>query len=160
MQVLNLPPANLKIVRRANRLEVFDPLRRRFVALTSEEWVRQHFVLFLQTHRGFPPEVIANEVSLQLNGTHKRCDTIVYGPHAEPLLIVEYKSPEVEISQHTFDQISRYNMRLRVSWLIVSNGLQHFCCHIDYEHNSYHFLPDVPTYAQVIGERETTTLNR
>ena len=152
MQALNLPPADLKIVRRTHRLEVFDPLRRRFVALTPEEWVRQHFVHFLQSHRGFPPEVIANEVSLQLNGTHKRCDTVVYGPHAEPILIVEYKAPEVEITQRTFDQISRYNMQLRVEWLVVSNGLQHFCCHIDYEHNSYRFLPEVPTYAQVIGE--------
>lgn len=152
MQALNLPPAQLKIVRHANRLKVFDPLRRRFVALTPEEWVRQHFVSFLQTHRSFPPEVIANEVSLQLNGTRKRCDTIVYGPYAEPLLIIEYKAPEIEITQRTFDQISRYNMRFHVNWLIVSNGMQHFCCRIDYEHNSYRFLPEIPTYAQVIGE--------
>lgn len=150
MQALNLPQAALKIVRRNGRLTVFDSLRRRYVALTPEEWVRQHFVRFLQTHKGFPPEVIANEVSLSLNGTQKRCDTVVYGPHAEPLMIVEYKAPEVEITQRTFDQISRYNIRLRVAWLVVSNGLQHFCCHIDYTTSQYRFLPDIPSYDEIL----------
>ena len=150
MQALNLPPADLKIVRRDGRLTVFDPLRRRYVTLTPEERVRQHFVRFLQTHKGFPPEVIANEVSLSLNGTQKRCDTVVYGPHAEPLMIVEYKAPEGEITQRTFDQISRYNIRLRVGWLVVSNGRQHFCCHIDYTTYQYHFLPDIPSYDEML----------
>ena len=151
MQALNLPPAALKIVRRDGRLMTFDPLRRRYVTLTPEEWVRQHFVRFLQTHKGFPPEVIANEVSLSLNGTRKRCDTVVYGPHAEPLMIVEYKAPEVQITQRTFDQINRYNMRLHVAWLVVSNGMQHFCCHIDYTTNQYRFLPDIPSYAELLA---------
>ena len=128
MQALNLPPADLKIVRRDGRLTVFDPLRRRYVTLTPEERVRQHFVRFLQTHKGFPPEVIANEVSLSLNGTQKRCDTVVYGPHAEPLMIVEYKA----------------------GWLVVSNGRQHFCCHIDYTTCQYHFLPDIPSYDEML----------
>ena len=149
MQALNLPPADLKIVRRDGRLTVFDPLRRRYVTLTPEERVRQHFVRFLQTHKGFPPEVIANEVSLSLNGTQKRCDTVVYGPHAEPLMIVEYKAPEVEITQRAFDQISRYNISLRVKWLIVSNGLEHYCCRIDYEGGTYRFVEDIPSYGDL-----------
>lgn len=149
MQKLNLPPADLLIAHRGSRLTVFDPLRRRYVALTPEEWVRQHFVGYLQTCKGYPPEVIANEVSLSLNGTRKRCDSVVYGPHAEPLMIVEYKAPDVEITQRTFDQISRYNIRLHVEWLVVSNGLQHFCCHIDYGSGQYRFLPDIPRYEEV-----------
>ncbi len=151
MDALNLPPANLKTQCRNGRTEVFDALRRRYVRLTPEEWVRQHFVRFLQDHRGFPAEVIANEVSLTLNGTQKRCDTVVYGPHAEPVMIVEYKAPEVEITQRTFDQICRYNIQMHVRWLIVSNGLQHFCCHVDYATATCRFLPDIPTYAQILG---------
>ena len=157
-QRLNLPPADLRIARRGERLTVFDPLRRRYVALTPEEWVRQHFVHFLQKERGFPPEVIANEVSLSLNGTRKRCDTVIYGAHAEPLMIVEYKAPEVEITQHTFNQIGRYNIRLRVEWLVVSNGMQHFCCHIDYESGQYRFLPQIPSYAEIADENHPDAL--
>ncbi len=149
MQRLNLPPVDLRIARRGERLTVFDTLRRRHVALTPEEWVRQHFVSYLQTCKGYPPEVMANEVSLSLNGTRKRCDTVIYGPHAEPRMIIEYKASDVEISQRTFDQISRYNIRLRVEWLVVSNGMQHFCCHIDYASGQYRFLPDIPSYAEI-----------
>ena len=154
MQALNLPPAPLQTRRNGQRLEVFDPLRRRFVRLTPEEWVRQHFVVYLQTDFGIPPQVIANEVSLRLNGTQKRCDTVVYGPHAEPLMIVEYKAPEVEITQRTFDQICRYNMQLHVRWLVVSNGMQHYCCFIDYDRATYHFQPQLPSYAQLLGTAE------
>ena len=149
MQALNLPKTDLKIVRKGERLMVFDALRRRWVALTPEEWVRQHFVRFLQEQRQFPAGAMANEVTVELNGMRKRCDTLVYGRHAEPLMIVEYKAPTVEISQQVFDQICRYNMRLRVRWLIVSNGLQHYCCLIDYDSMTYSFLPDVPCYGEL-----------
>ena len=151
MEALNLPKADLNIVRQGHRLMVFDTLRQRFVALTPEEWVRQHFVRFLQSHRGFPAGVIANEVTVELNGMRKRCDTLVYGPHAEPLMVVEYKAPQVGITQQVFDQICRYNMRLRVRWLVVSNGLQHFCCHIDYDRMSYTFLPEVPCFQDLLA---------
>lgn len=146
MQALNLPRTELRIVRKGGRLVVFDVLRHRFVALTPEEWVRQHFVRFLQQHRHFPAGAIANEVAVELNGMRKRCDTLVYGLHAEPLMIVEYKAPSVGITQAVFDQICRYNMQLRVRWLVVSNGLQHYCCRIDYDSMTYTFLPDVPCY--------------
>ena len=152
MQALNLPKTDLKIVRKGERLMVFDALRHRYVALTPEEWVRQHFVRFLQEHRQFPAGVIANEVTVELNGMRKRCDTLVYGRHAEPLMIVEYKAPTVEISQQVFDQICRYNMRLRVNWLVVSNGLHHYCCRIDYDRMSYTFLPEVPCYGELEQE--------
>ena len=149
MQALNLPRTELRIVRKGGRLSVFDALRHRFVALTPEEWVRQHFVHFLQQERHFPAGAIANEVTVELNGMRKRCDTLVYGPHAEPLMIVEYKAPSVSISQTVFDQICRYNMQLRVRWLVVSNGLQHYCCRIDYDRMCYTFLPDIPCYGEL-----------
>ena len=108
--------------------------------------VRQVFVHFLIQHKGYPAECIGNEVSITLNGTKKRCDSVIYGCNAQPTMIVEYKSPQVEITQNVFEQISRYNIKLRVKWLIVSNGMQHYCCRIDYENATYEFVEDIPTY--------------
>ncbi len=150
MDTLNLPQAALKIISKDGKQQVFDILRRKYVALTPEEWVRQHFVHYLISARGFPAECIGNEVSITLNGTRKRCDTVVYGRNAEPIMIVEYKSPQVEITQQVFDQISRYNIRLKVKWIIVSNGLQHYCCRIDYESGTSRFLKDIPSYSDIL----------
>ena len=149
MQTLNLPQTELKLQQRDDALYVFDVLRRRYVRLTPEEWVRQHFVHFLVQYKGFPQELLANEVSLSLNKTTKRCDTVLYGRHAEPMMIVEYKAPHIQLSQRTFDQICRYNIVLRVPYLIVSNGLQHYCCHIDLERQTYVFLHEIPDYKDI-----------
>lgn len=149
MQALNLPKTDLKIVVRDGKPRVFDVLRRRYVALTPEEWVRQHFVQYLIQGKGYPAECIGNEVSISLGALRKRCDTVVYGCHAEPRMIVEYKSPDVAITQQVFDQISRYNICLHVDWLVVSNGLQHYCCHVDYAEGSYRFVEDIPPYEAI-----------
>ena len=149
MQELNLPKTELKIITKDGKLHVFDVLRRKYVALTPEEWVRQQFVHFLIGQKGYPAECIGNEVPINLNGTKKRCDTVVYGGNAQPTMIVEYKSPQVEITQQVFEQVSRYNIKLRVKWLIVSNGLQHYCCQIDYESGTYQFVEDIPSYDDI-----------
>ena len=149
MQTLNLPKTDLKIITKDGKLQVFDILRQKYVALTPEEWVRQQFVHYLIQHKGYPAECIGNEVSITLNGTKKRCDSVVYGCNAQPTMIVEYKSPNVDITQDVFEQISRYNVKLRVKWLIVSNGLQHYCCRIDYENGTYQFVEDIPTYEAI-----------
>ena len=146
MLSLNLPAFDAKIAARNGKNVIFDVIRRRYVALTPEEWVRQHFVHFLLAHKGYPLWLMANEVQVQLNGTKKRCDTVLYRRDLTARMIVEYKAPEIEITQKVFDQITRYNMVLKVDYLIVSNGLQHYCCRIDYEHNSYTFLQDIPEY--------------
>lgn len=146
MLSLNLPAFDAKIAARNGKNVIFDVIRRRYVALTPEEWVRQHFVHFLLAHKGYPQAPMANEVQVQLNGTKKRCDTVLYRRDLTARMIVEYKAPEIEITQKVFDQITRYNMVLKVDYLIVSNGLQHYCCRIDYEHNSYTFLQDIPEY--------------
>ena len=148
MEALNTQKTDLKIVTREGKQLVFDVLRRKYVSLTPEEWVRQQFVHFLVNGKG---ACIGNEVSIRLGSTRKRCDTVVYGRHAEPLMIVEYKAPGVEITQQVFEQISRYNIRLRVQWLIVSNGLQHYCCHIDYSSGTYRFVEDIPPYSDIAG---------
>lgn len=149
MQALNLPKTELKVISKDGKQQVFDILRRRFVVLTPEEWVRQQFVHFLIRHKGYPAECIGNEVSITLGATKKRCDTVVYGSHAEPLMVIEYKSPSVEITQKVFEQICRYNIKMRVEWLIVSNGLQHYCTRIDYENGTYQFVEDIPAFPSI-----------
>ncbi|MBQ1723524.1 MAG: type I restriction enzyme HsdR N-terminal domain-containing protein [Muribaculaceae bacterium] len=147
---LNLPTYTFNIKAKPNGSKViFDTLRRRFVTLTPEEWVRQHFVRFLVDEKGFPAALMANEVSLTQNGIKRRCDTLVADATGNPLVIVEYKAPHIEISQNTFDQIVRYNMVLHASYLIVSNGLNHYCCRINYADDSYVFLNDIPSYSDL-----------
>lgn len=129
---------------------IFDAIRRRYVALTPEEWVRQHFVNFLMVHKGYPRELLANEVQILLNGMKKRCDTVLYKRDLTARMIIEYKAPDVEITQAVFNQIMRYNMVLRVEYLVISNGLQHYCCQMDYEKNQYIFLNDIPSYTTLL----------
>lgn len=150
MLSLNLPAFETKITTREGKNVIFDVIRKRFVALTPEEWVRQHFVNFLITHKGFPQTLMANEVNLNLNGTKKRCDTVLYKRDLSARMIIEYKAPHIEITQQVFDQITRYNMVLKVDYLIVSNGLQHYCCLIDYTNQSYTFLKDIPDYSSLL----------
>lgn len=147
---LNLPEYPLKVKKNGSRLSVFDRLRKRYVALTPEEWVRQHFVEYLIEEKQFPAALMANEVSLTQNGIKRRCDTLVADREGQPLVIVEYKAPEIEITQQVFDQIVRYNMVLRARYLMVSNGMTHYCCQIDYANNTYSFLNDIPEYAELL----------
>ena len=151
MLELNLPPFEKKIIQRDDKPFIFDVIRRQYVALTPEEWVRQHFVHFLIHHKGFPHSLMANEVQLKLNGMSRRCDTVVYDRTLRPRVIVEYKAPSVNITQQVFDQICRYNMVLQVDYLIVSNGLAHYCCKVDYTTRSYSFLCEVPCYNEIIA---------
>ncbi|MBQ6801335.1 MAG: type I restriction enzyme HsdR N-terminal domain-containing protein [Bacteroidaceae bacterium] len=149
MLSLNLPPYATKIAVRDGKNSIWDIIRRKYVALTPEEWVRQHFVHFLVEHKGYPVSLLANEVALTLNGTSRRCDTVLYDRTLSPRMIIEYKAPHIPITQKVFDQISRYNLVFRVDYLIVSNGLSHYCCRMDYDHQSYEFLKDVPEYREL-----------
>lgn len=146
---LNLPDFQVKIAVTDGKKMVFDPLRRKYVALTPEEWVRQHFVHFLIQHKGYPSGLLANEVQLTLNGTRKRCDTVLYDRTRTPRMIIEYKAPTVPITRQVFDQITRYNIVLKVDYLIVSNGLEHYCCKVDYERFCCNFLKGIPDYAML-----------
>lgn len=128
-------------------MKVFDPLRQKYVAMTPEEYVRQHFTAWLIGSFGYPASLTSNEVSITLNDTRRRCDTVVYRSNGTPLMIVEYKAPTVAITQEVFDQIARYNMVLRSKFLVVSNGMRHYCCEMDYEHDSYTFLPKIPEWS-------------
>lgn len=143
---LNLPPAPLSISRQRGRVVVFDVLRRKHVALTPEEWVRQHFIHYLITEKGYPAALMGNEVPITLNGMSRRCDSVLYDTCLRPRIIMEYKAPDVPLTQKVFDQISRYNIVMRVDYLIISNGLTHYCCRMDYENNTYQFLREIPEY--------------
>lgn len=148
---LQLPPISSEIRATANgRYEIFDPQRRRFITLSAEEWVRQHFVLFLIHHLGYPSSLIANEISLNIGGITRRCDTVVYSPSdGKPLMIVEYKAPSIAITQGVFEQIRSYNSALHAEYLVVSNGKKHFCCHMDYTTMTATFLPEIPLWESI-----------
>ena len=129
---------------------IFDFLRRKYVALTPEEWVRQHFTHFLVSQKGYPKTLLANEAQLQIGDKHLRCDTVLYNKEMQPLMIVEYKAPQIQLQQKTFDQIAAYNLLLHADFLVVSNGLQHYCCQMVYEQRTYRFLTEIPDYATLI----------
>lgn len=150
MFALNLPYANTKIVVRNEKQMVFDFLRKRFVALTPEEWVRQQFTHFLVEHKGYPAMFIGNEITLSLGRLSRRCDSVVFNKSAEPVMIIEYKAPTVKITQKVFEQICSYNIALHAPYLTVSNGLQSYCCRIDKEANTYEFLKDIPAYGELL----------
>ncbi len=145
---LNLPQAPLRLKEEEGKLKVFDPLRKKFVALTPEEYVRQNFTAWLIGPLRYPAALMSNEVALNLNGLYRRCDTLIFNRRGKPFMIVEYKAPEVEITQKVFDQIVRYNMVLQADYIVVSNGLRHFCCRIDYSNYTYRFTPNIPDYQE------------
>ncbi len=146
---LNLPEYDINVTERGGRQQIFDFLRRRFVALTPEEWVRQNFTHFLVEHKGYPKALLANEMQLSIGDKRLRCDTLLYNKEMQPLMIIEYKAPHIQIQQKTFDQIVAYNLLLHADYLVVSNGLQHYCCLMDYEQRSYRFLTEIPDYAAI-----------
>lgn len=155
MPALNLPCAQLKLRRDDTGMpQVYDEYRLRWVKLTPEEWVRQHFTAWLRDYRGYLKHRIATEVALTLNDTPRRCDAVIYGDDAKPLMVIEFKAPSVRITQKTFDQIVRYNMVLHVPLLMVSNGMKHICCAIDYDKETYEFLADVPRYSELVDYTE------
>lgn len=146
---LNLPEFDIRLDRTPEGVKVYDSLRRKWLVLTPEEWVRQHFVNYLVSVKDFPPALIANEISLRFNGMARRCDTVVYDRNLRPLVIVEYKAPEIAITQKVFDQIARYNSVLNAPYLIVSNGMHHYCCRFDSSSGQYSFLHDIPVYGEL-----------
>jgi hypothetical protein len=146
MTPLNLPPYEIRVRTAQCRQQIFDCLRRRYVALTPEEWVRQHFVHYLINEKGYPQGLLANEVELRVGEKKLRCDTLLYNKVLQPQMILEYKAPEITLTQRVFDQIAVYNMQLHVDYLVVSNGLSHYCCRMDYEQQRYTFLSDIPDY--------------
>lgn len=145
---LNLPPFPLKLSRSQNKTYVFDVLRKKNLLLTPEEWVRQHWIHFLHEHKNYPKSLMQAEGGLLLNELQKRSDLIIFNTQGEKILLAEFKAPGVKISEKTFEQISRYNSIHKIPLLLVSNGLHHYYCRINFEEGSYTFLTDLPNYNQ------------
>lgn len=146
MQLLNLPTYKFRIKSNENKLFIFDILRKKYVSLTSEEWVRQHYIHYLIEEKNYPISLIAVEKKLIINQLTKRTDILVFNSSGEPYIIVECKAPNVKINQDTFNQIARYNLKLNAKFLILTNGIEHFYCSMDFEKEQYHFLQEIPAY--------------
>jgi len=149
MQKLNLPFYQFRIREKDGQNEIFDAIRHKFVVLTPEEWVRQNFIRYLSEEKNIPEIMMAVEKALSLNTLTKRSDILIFGSSGKPLMIVECKAPEVKIDQKVFEQISRYNLALKVNYLVVTNGLEHYCAKIDFITGSYSFLENIPDYKEI-----------
>lgn len=146
---LNLPPYPARVKEADGRRQIFDILRRKYVALTPEEWVRQHFIHYLIDYKGYPAALLANEVPLQVGEKRVRADSVLYDRQLRPRLIIEYKAPTIPLTQKVFDQITVYNLLLHVDYLIVSNGLETYICKMDYTNHTYRFLEMIPDYKNI-----------
>ncbi len=148
MSILNLPEYNFKFKEEEEEGKklIFDEIRKAYVAMTPEEWVRQNFLKYLQHEKKFPQSLISVEKALQVYKLKKRADIVVYNNSAKPILIVECKAPHIKITQDAFDQAARYNIKLRVNYLVITNGIEHYCCKVDLRENNYTFLKEIPEY--------------
>lgn len=146
MQKLNFSSYKFRIKNNENKLLIFDVIRKKFVVLQPEEWVRQHCIHYLIEEKKYPISLINVEKELKINNLRKRYDIVVYNPDGSIKLIVECKSFKINITQNTFDQIARYNLALNASYLMVTNGINHYYCFMDYTDKRYQFLKDIPDY--------------
>ena len=146
MRKLNFQLYNFRFKNSENKVSIFDAIRKKFIILTPEEWVRQHVVQFLLEEKKYPHSLINVEKVLKVNGLRKRYDVVVYNSDGSIFILIECKAPEIKIAQATFDQIARYNMTMRASFLMVTNGLNHYFCQMDFENEKYHFLEELPNY--------------
>ena len=146
MQKLNFPQYSFRFKNNENKLSIFDDIRKKFVILQPEEWVRQHCVHFLLNDKNYPKSYVNVEKQLTINQLTKRYDIVVFNTDGSIHLVVECKAPTVSINQSAFDQIARYNLTLNATYLMVSNGINHYYCQMDYEHKRYQFLEDLPSY--------------
>ncbi|WP_035672242.1 type I restriction enzyme HsdR N-terminal domain-containing protein [Flavobacterium sp. 83] len=146
MQKLNFQLYNFRFKNSENKVSIFDEIRKKFIILTPEEWVRQHVVQFLLEEKKYPKSLINVEKVLKVNGLRKRYDIVVFNPDGSIFILIECKAPEIKIAQATFDQIARYNMTMQAQFLMVTNGLNHYFCQMDFENEKYAFLENLPNY--------------
>ncbi len=146
---LNLPPYPFQLQRRNEKVYIFDELRKKYLLVTPEEWVRQHWIQHLINQKGVSKGLIQSEGGLKLNNLQKRTDLIVFNTAGERILIAEFKAPDIKITQTVFDQIARYNFVYKIPLLLVSNGLNHYYCQVDFENEVYQFIEDLPLLTYV-----------
>lgn len=147
LPLLNFPKADFKLKEQEGKLFILDVVRRKYVVLTPEEWVRQHCIHYLRDVKKFPVSLMSVERGFRTNTLNLRYDLAAFNKKAEAVLLVECKAPEVNIDQQTFDQIAAYNLELKVPYLMVTNGIKHFCCVMDFAAKRYQFLKDIPMFS-------------
>lgn len=147
---LNLPEYKFRFREQNEQQQIFDSFRKKFVVLTPEEWVRQNFLMYLVNEKNVPQSLISVEAGLKVYKRSKRTDIVIFNKTGNPLAIVECKAPTVKVNQEVFDQIVRYNIALKVKFLIVTNGLEHYCCSLDYENSTYKFHQEIPDYQNIL----------
>jgi len=148
MQKLNFPVYSFRLKNSENKVSIFDQIRKKFILLTPEEWVRQHTVEYLIKEKKYPLSYINVEKLIKINDRNKRYDVVVFNPSGEIFLLIECKAPEISISQSTFDQIARYNLVLKAKYLMFTHGLNHYFCQMDIEKERYNFLKDLPDFTK------------
>lgn len=149
MEKLNLPQYPIKLKKEGDKQYIFDTIRKKYLVLTPEEWVRQNFINYLIKEKEYPSTLISIEKGLKLNELQKRADALIYGKDGNPLLLIEFKAAKVKITQETFEQVARYNKVFKVPYLVVTNGMNHYCSKIDFKENSFQFLEDIPSYKEL-----------
>ena len=148
LQELNFPKFSFRFKNKENKISIFDVIRKRFVILQPEEWVRQHCIHYLIDYKGYPKSLINIEKELIINSLRKRYDIVIFNSDGSIHLIVECKAPAININQNVFDQIALYNLSLNATYLMISNGINHYYCQMDFKNEKYHFLKDIPEYTQ------------
>ena len=151
MRSLNLPTYSFKLKYSDDSEHIYDQFRKKYVRLTPEEWVRQNFAQFLIDEKEYPRGRMVIEKSLHFNNMKKRCDILVYDATSNPLVMVECKAPEVKIKKEVFDQIAVYNLFFKVRYLMVSNGLEHYMCRVDFDKRKTEFLTSIPAYHELVS---------
>jgi hypothetical protein len=146
MQQLNLPQYPVKLKEEKGTKYIFDPIRKKYLVLLPEEWVRQNFIQYLINEKSFPSTLIAIEKGLKLNELQKRADIVIYDNKGQPIVLIECKAPKVKINQEVFEQVARYNIVFKVPYLVVTNGIEHYCAKVDLKENSFEFLQELPVY--------------
>ncbi|WP_367331509.1 type I restriction enzyme HsdR N-terminal domain-containing protein [Sphingobacterium multivorum] len=146
---LNLPPYQAKISKKNNAIYIFDELRKKDLVLTPEEWVRQHWINYLSLMKNYPKALMHIEGGLKLNNLQKRSDLLIYNSSGHKVVLAEFKAPHIKITQQVFEQIANYNTVHRIPYLLVSNGMNHYYCKIDFIKKSYEFLEDLPSYNEI-----------
>lgn len=144
--VLNLPPFEHKILQRDGKATIFDSIRKKYVALTPEEWVRQHFIHYLTDCLQYPKSLVSVENGLKFNHMQRRSDIVVYDRQGLPFMIVECKSYRQRLNPAVFEQVAMYNNTLKAKFLVITNGLQHYCCQINHQQKTYTFQEEMPVF--------------
>lgn len=149
MENLNLPIYKFRFTIKNNKRYIFDAIRKKFIVLTPEEWVRQNFICYLINEKGFRESLIGIEIFFKLKKLSKRADIALFNNKGEPKVLVECKSPKVKLKQDVFEQVARYNLSLKVDYLIVTNGLKHYCCKMNYKLKNYSFMETIPDFDEM-----------